>query len=181
MSSRPRRVKFVYAIASMLASMLAGCASDTTTPARIDLCMDPQPPIVGGSIELGLGDGTFTPIEQDDQDVSLVLGVQGLWMLVTNARAHDLDVDTHPASIVMTAQDATSGDEVSIGLGCNERKFAVASDGDDELDAGYYLPFSPDATTGAFEGAHIAVTVTVGDIAGHTVHDTRTVIVHYPP
>ena len=146
----------------------------------------PKPVVPGGSAEVGLG-SDFTPI-MDGEDTDVVLGGQGLWMFVANARTCDLNVGDgdHEGVVVFSVLDET-GQAVSIDEVCRVRAFAERAGGGCPGGANYrYLssiyqtPLLPDFSP-RLEGARVTIQLEVRDLDGRRATSAHTVVAHFPP
>jgi hypothetical protein len=162
----------VLARCFLVCSITAACSSGA--PGKP---CDDHPVVPGGAVELGLGD-TFTPV-RDGQDVELILGSQGLWMFVINARVQDMDASAGDIGVLADVVDG-NGDRASLlDRGCRARQFEDDGSGALRLATGSLLPLDPNAVM-APDGATFTIRIEVRDADGRRATDERTVIAHTP-
>jgi hypothetical protein len=154
----------------------AGCASDDEPVEIDDPCVE-RPVIAGGSVELGLED-RFTPVV-DGQEVELVLGAQGFWMFVINARVHDMGPGLDTKAVLVDAVDAAGEVATALAKACRQRPFEDAGDGSLELTTGFLVPLHPSRTP-TLDGAAFTVRLEIRDAEGHRATDQRTLIARKP-
>jgi hypothetical protein len=137
-----------------------------------------QPVVEGGAAEVGLGD-QFAPIT-NGQEVTVELGIQGLWMFVVNGRVRDMDVGSEDLRGVITfaALDANA-QEISLEVGCRIRTFVEMPDGSRQLDTAFQLALLPQATP-LLDGGMITLRLEVRDHEGRQAIDERTVVARMP-
>jgi hypothetical protein len=163
--------------------VLAACGTEGEgmTPPDAEPVFNPcelAPTAQAGSVEPGLGE-TFTPIVEG-QDATLTLGIQGLYMFVTNARVRDLEVGTGDLrGAVRFAAFDTEGQVLTLELGCRVREFIDLGDGSRALDGSYEMPFPPEVSD-VLEGTSVTIRIDVRDRTGRQAVDQRTVIAHKP-
>ncbi len=81
MKKPPRSVPPLFPVAALLIAMTtAACPDDEPPPGVSDLCFPAPEPVEVDALEVGLGDGLFAPIEED-QILPLEYGGQGFAML----------------------------------------------------------------------------------------------------
>lgn len=155
----------------------AACVEDSAQNTQDELCAE-KATLPGGSVQLGLG-AEFKPIT-DGETVEFVLGLQGLWMVVTNVRAQDMHLgsDSLQGIVVLDAKDAM-GTQVSLETGCHIREFADGGDGYTYLTTTFLLPVSPNYPND-LEGMPLTVSLSLHDQEGHQATDTHTIIAHFP-
>lgn len=183
-NSRSRRAVFAASLLARAALGTLGLGACASDPVDEDPCV-PRPQVPGGSVEIGRGAGTaFTPIVEG-QDLSLILGAQGLMMFELSARTHDLAVGAAPQTgvVVFAVYDARE-QVVSLDLACRVREFeaagsAVADSSARVLSHVYGTPLFPEVS-GQINGARLTLEVEVRDTQGHRAIDRRTVIAHLP-
>lgn len=156
------------------AAVTAAACSDGVEPA--DPC-DDRPVIAGGAAELGLG-MEFAPVA-DRQEAELVLGTQGLWMFLVNARAHDMELGSEAVEGVVIEATDTRGARISLESGCRTRRFEDQGDGTLQLATAFLLPLLPDVTP-TIDGATITIRLEIRDSEGRRATDARTVIARLP-
>jgi hypothetical protein len=181
---RPRRAGFAASLWTLGAIGALGSGACTSDPGDGDPCVA-KPQVRGGSVEIGLGAGSsFTPIVES-QDLSLILGAQGLMMFELSARTHELDVGLAPQTGVVVFGVFDASDKlVSLDLSCRVREFdsagsAVTDTSARVLSNAYGTPLHPEFSA-AVDGARLTLQVEVRDNAGHRAIDRRSVIAHLP-
>ena len=153
-----------------------GCVSDDDAGDADDPCIE-RPVIAGGSVELGLDD-QFTPVV-DGQEVELVLGAQGFWMFVINARVHDMGPGLDTKAVLVDAVDSSGAIATALAKACRQRPFQDAGDGSLELTTGFLTPLHPSRTP-TLDGAAFTIRLEIRDAEGHRATDQRTLIARKP-
>ncbi len=138
---------------------------------------DDHPVVPGGAVELGLGD-TFTPVRAG-QDVDLILGSQGLWMFVINARVQDMDGSAGDIGLLVDAVDVNGNRASLLDRSCRARKFEDNGSGMLQLTTGSLMPLDPNAVPHV-DGATFTIRLEVRDVDGRRATDERTVVAHTP-
>lgn len=122
----------------------------------------------------------------DGQTADVVLGGQGLWMFVTNARTCGMDVGDgdHEGVVVFSALD-DAGETVSIDFSCRVREFVERPGGGCPdrsnyryLSESYQMPLRADLGT-SLDGARISIQLEVRDVAGRRATSAHTVVAHF--
>lgn len=163
--------------AMIVASVTSAACTTSPSDTQADLCAD-KTVVTGGSAQLGLTD-QFKTIA-DGETVELTLGLQGLWMFVTNVRAQDmhLGIDALRGIVVLDATDPM-GNQVSLDTGCHIREFADGGDGFTYLTTPFIVAISP-SYSNDIEGMPLTFSLSLHDQEGHHASDTHTIIAHFP-
>ena len=156
----------------LVCSITAACSS-----AAPDQPCDDRPIVAGGAVELGLGD-TFTEV-RNGQDVDLVLGSQGLWMFVINARVADMDSGAGEIGVLVDAVDVNGARATLLDRGCRARKLEDTGNGVAQLTTGSLMPLDPNAVA-MVDGPTFTIRIEVRDVDGRRATDERTVVAHTP-
>ncbi|MEO7734272.1 MAG: hypothetical protein ABIY55_25165 [Kofleriaceae bacterium] len=156
----------------LVCSITAAC-----TAAEPGKPCDDRPVVTGGAVELGLGD-SFTEVH-NGQDVNLVLGSQGLWMFVVNARVADMDASAGEIGVLVDAVDVNGQRASLLDRGCRARQFADNGSGLLQLTTGSLMPLDPNAVANV-DGATFTIRIEVRDVDGRRATDERTVVAHTP-
>jgi len=161
-------------------SIVAACGEgtdDTPDAMPIDPC-ELATVVPGGTCEVGLGD-PFAPVAQN-QDVTLELGSQGLWMLIVNARIPEGGAGRAGDFAGVTAiAKLDTGEVSSLEVSCRPRLLEATGNGYLQLESPYLLPMRPELTS-KLDMARITLTLDVRDPDGNVARDVRTVVAHFP-
>jgi hypothetical protein len=154
-------------------AFLTACTSD---PPSTDPCVD-RPVVAGGSVELGLGD-MFTPVD-NGADVDLVLGAQGLWMFLVNARVQGMDASAGEIGLYVDAVDGNGARASLLDRACRARQFEDDGHGMLQLSSATLMPLDLNAVP-MLDGATFTIRLEVHDAEGRQATDQRTVVAHIP-
>lgn len=162
--------------ALLLAVFVSACTSQMG--GSPDQC--PVKPLAAeGTVELGVG-FTFTPVV-DGQTVDAVVGVQGLTMVVLNARAQDMDLGIGSNAGYTSAFVLENGQAVAVTESCQVTDYEPASDGSDgvQLVTPLRMPLLP-AYLATLDGATVTLSLEIVDQDGRHASDMHTVTLQLP-
>lgn len=144
-----RRQSLAVAVALTVGLLAAGCGDDgAVTPLEPELTL-------GTHEQLRWDPELFEPLDVDGAPLEIVLGNQGLWMVVLGIRAHDTLVEPFTLQVTLVVGGSQQGEVTAAG-----QKLRRESDGRD-----YYYDIwllVPDPTISSFD-AELNVVLEGGD------------------